>query len=179
MSYGARDIEPLRKQRKLKTSLIVILASFGMVAAMVTPASAAGGFDQYGYNDAARIFSGPADGVDNNLDGTVWGDPTFANDHLVMKWNAAWDACNANRNNDPAYCAGAWTTNEWNGMAPGGSKWTEHVKVIWVGLTGVDSSYWIAGGDLIWGTYEVIQDQGMDPTHVRFVNAFATPNGLK
>jgi hypothetical protein len=78
-----------------------------MVAAMVSPASAAGGFNQNGYNYAARIFSGPADGVDKILDGKVWGDAIYANDHLVMKWNAAWDACNANGYDDPTYCPGA------------------------------------------------------------------------
>jgi len=95
-----------------------------------------------------------------------------------MKWNAAWDACNANGFNDPAYCAGAWTTNEWNGMLPGGSQWTDHIKIIWVGSAAVNSSYWINGGYLLWGNYEVIFDEGMAPGHVRLVYAFATPNGL-
>src|SRR5450756_990472 len=54
------------------------------------------GFDEFGYNDAARVFVGLADGVDRKLDGLVWGDPTYAKDHLVMKWNKAWDDCNAN-----------------------------------------------------------------------------------
>lgn len=149
-----------------------------LLTGLVAPASAAGGFNQYGYNYGARIFSGPADGVDKNLDGTVWGDPTYANDHLVMKWNAAWDACNANGYENPTYCAGAWVTNEWNGMVPGGSQWTEHVKIIWVGSAGDNSSYWVNGGYSIWGSYEAIQDQGMAPGHVRFVAALATPNGL-
>ena len=113
-----------------------------------------------------------------NLDGAVWGDPTYANDHLVMKWNAAWDACNANGFNDPAYCAGAWTTNEWNGMVPGGSQWTDHIKIIWVGSAAINSSYWIDGGYSIWDNYEAILDQGMAPGHVRLVYAFARPNGL-
>jgi hypothetical protein len=30
---------------------------------------------------------GKADGVDRVLDGKVWGDPTYANDWLVMKWS--------------------------------------------------------------------------------------------
>ncbi|HEY5489598.1 MAG TPA: hypothetical protein VIK25_00280, partial [Gemmatimonadaceae bacterium] len=82
------------------------------------------GFDEFGYNRCARIFVGKADGVDNVLDGKVWGDPTYANDHLTMKWNAAWDACNAVGVADPlrkAACTGAWTNNEWNGKVPGGS----------------------------------------------------------
>ena len=45
------------------------------------------GFDQFSYNRQARLFQGPADGVDRMLDGMVWGDPTSANDHLEMKWS--------------------------------------------------------------------------------------------
>ncbi|HUX05136.1 MAG TPA: hypothetical protein VMV53_09575 [Acidimicrobiales bacterium] len=135
------------------------------------------GFNQCGYNYGARIFSGPADGVDRTLDGMVWGDPTYANDHLVMKWNAAWDACNANGYDNATYCAGAWVTNEWNGMVPGGSSVTEHVKIIWVGSAADQSPYWVAGGTSIWGNYEVLMDQGMQGG-VRYVNTFATPNGL-
>src|SRR3990167_4732886 len=115
-----------KQQIKLKTLIIGILASVGMVGGMAAPVFAAGGFDQYGYNDTARIFSGPADGVDRVLDGKVWGDPTYANDHLVMKWNKAWDLCNANGYDNPDYCLGAWTTNEWNGMNLDGSQSNWH-----------------------------------------------------
>ena len=155
-----------------------------LVTGLVAPASAnGGGFDQYGYNDGARIFNGTgsswclAGGSSADcLNIPSLGD--FSNDHLVMKWNAAWDACNANGYDNPTYCAGAWVTNEWNGMVPGGSQWTEHVKIIWVGSAGVDSSYWVNGGYSIWGSYEAIQDQGMAPGHIHFVAALATPNGL-
>ena len=135
------------------------------------------GFNACGYNYGARVFSGVADGVDGTLDGAVWGDPTYANDHLVMKWNAAWDACNANGYDNATYCAGAWVTNEWNGMVPGGSGVTEHVKIIWVGSATEASSYWVDGGASIWGNYEVLMDQGMQ-NGVHYVNTFATPNGL-
>lgn len=135
------------------------------------------GFDQYGYNEVARIFSGPADGVDRNLDGKIWGDSTYANDLLVMKWNAAWDACNANGWDDPDYCAGAWITNEWNGAVPGGSGDVWHYKVIWVGSAGESSAYWVDGGYLIWNNYEVIMDQGVSSGgHTWY--AFGVPNGL-
>lgn len=163
---------------RLRMLTVGVVTTIAAAIALTSPASAAGGFNQYGYNYGARIFSGPADGVDRVLDGKVWGDPTYASDHLVMKWNAAWDACNANGYDNPQYCAGAWVTNEWNGMVPGGSQWTEHVKVIWVGSAGTSSSYWVAGGYSIWGNYEVILDQGMAPGHIRYVAAFATPNGL-
>lgn len=152
----------------------VILLSF-----FSPSASAAGGFNEYGYNYKARIFSGPADGVDKKLDGKIWGRwEAYAKDHLVMKWNAAWDACNTNGNNNPKYCAGAWNTNEWNGNVPGGSGETEHFKSIWVGSLGINSPYWIPGGKLIWDNYEAIFDRGMDADHSKWVYAFASPSGL-
>lgn len=166
------------KKIGLKSLAIVSLASAALLGSVLPQASAAGGFNQYGYNYSARIFSGPADGVDKVLNGKVWGDPTYANDHLVMKWNAAWDSCNAHGYNDPAYCAGAWDTNEWNGNTPGGSGWSEHIKIIWVGSAGENSSYWVDGGYSVWGNYEVISDRAMDPEHMKYVWAAGSPNGL-
>ena len=148
-----------------------------MLGAVAVSAFAAGGFNQYGYNYGARIFVGKADGVDKNLDGTVWGDPTYANDHLVMKWNAQWDNCNANGYDNPTYCLGAWVDNEWNGNVPGGSGVSEHYKIIWVGSQGENSQYWVNGGYSVWGNYEVIMDQGTDSTG-HFWYAHGTPNGF-
>ena len=88
------------------------------------------GFDEYGYNYQARIFVGPADGVDRSLDGAVWGDPTYANDHLLMKWSKAWDDA---RFHGAPWTSEAWVDNEWNGMVPGGSGEVWHSKIIWVG----------------------------------------------
>lgn len=124
-------------------------------------AAAGGAFDQYGYNDKARIFNGPADGVDRKLDGRVWGSTTYAKDRLVMKWNAAWDACNDAGNNTASACAGAWINNEWNGAVSGGSGEVWHYKIIWVGAGGATSPYWKAGGYPVWGNYEVLMDQGV------------------
>ncbi len=176
----------IRKRSKIQMRLVVggLLALFGIasVGVFTAPTFAANnsgnGFNQFGYNYNARVFSGLADGVDKNIDGTVWGDATYANDHLVMKWNAALDACNAHGNDNPTYCAGAWDTNEWNGMLPNGSQYTEHVKIIWVGSLAKQSTYWVDGGYPIWGNYEAILDKGMNPDHTQYVAAFATPNGL-
>lgn len=121
------------------------------------PASAGGGFDQFGYNYNARLFSGAADGVDKSLDGAVWGDPTYANDHLVMKWSKAWD--DARFNGEPWTCD-AWEDNEWNGQVPGGSSETWHYKIVWVGPELQTSSCWEEGGYPIWGQFEVIFSQG-------------------
>lgn len=121
------------------------------------PASAGGGFDEFGYNYNARLFSGAADGVDRSLDGAVWGDPTYANDHLVMKWSKAWD--DARFNGEPWTCD-AWEDNEWNGQVPGGSGETWHYKIVWVGSELESSSCWREGGYPIWGQFEVIFSHG-------------------
>ncbi len=151
----------------------------GQPEALDQLAAAGGAFDQYGYNEKARIFQGPADGIDRVLDGKVWGDSTYAKDTLVMKWNSQWDACNDAGNDNIAACVGAWTDNEWNGAKAGGSGETWHYKIIWVGSQGEASPYWKAGGYLIWGNYEVLMDQGVtrDGGPVHIVGAKSTPNG--
>ena len=170
---------------------IALIAAVALVATLAFPALAVkpssfdangnatslvadSGFDLYGYNYTAMIFSGPADGVDRNLDGTVWGDPTYANDLLVMKWSKAWDDA---RFHGGAWTSDAWVTNEWNGHVPGGSGTTEHVKIVWVGPLLESSPYWVAGGYAIWGQFEVIMDQGTDSSgHWWYTHA--VPNGL-
>lgn len=123
---------------------------------------AGGGFDEFGYNYQARLFVGPADGVDRNLDNAVWGDPTYANDHLVMKWSKAWDDA---RFNGAPWTPDAWTDNEWNGKVPGGSGEVWHYKIIWVGPQLENSPYWREGGYAIWGQFEVIMDQGVSTSN--------------
>ena len=99
----------------MKKSIIFLLVLGLSVGAGI---ALAGGFDQFGYNYGARIFVGKADGVDKTLDGKVWGDPTYANDRLVMKWSKGWDDA---RFNGAPWTADAWEDNEWNGKVPGGS----------------------------------------------------------
>ncbi len=134
------------------------------------------GFNEFGYNYTARIFSGPADGSDKVLDGTVWGDPTYANDLVVMKWNAEWDRGNAEGWSNPPYDT-AWTTNEWNGKVPGGSGEVWHYKIVWVGPELESSPYWVPGGYGVWGQFEVVMDQGTTPEG-HAVYAHGIPNGL-
>lgn len=153
----------------LATLLLIVMAAPAMAAT-------GKGFNEFGYNYSARIFNGPADGVDKVLDGKVWGDPTYANDQFVMKWNAEWDRGNAEAWAKPPYAA--WETNEWNGKAPGGSGWIEHVKIIWVGADLETGPYWRDGGYPIWGQFEVIMDQGLDPSLGRTWWTHATPAGF-
>lgn len=165
----------------MKKRLTIGIISISLLA-LIGTVMAAGGFDQFGYNYQARLFSGKADGVDRRLDGKVWGDSTYANDHLVMKWSKAWD--DARFHNAP-WTPDAWEDNEWNGMTPNGSKQLWHYKIIWVGSALENSPYWRAGGYPIWGQFEVIMDQGVDKAN-DFCNAnngghqicaLASPNG--
>lgn len=156
--------------------LACLLMVMGVVMGVVTAAKPEDkGFDEFGYNYNARIFVGPADGVDRNLDGTVWGDPTYANDLLVMKWSKAWD--DARFHGAPWTCD-AWTDNEWNGNVPGGSGEVWHYKIIWVGPELENSPCWREGGYPIWGQFEVIMDHGTtDGEHFWLTHAIPTGYG--
>lgn len=138
-------------------------------------ALAKGGFDEYGYNDHARIFVGAADGVDRALDDAVWGEALYAADHLVMKWNAEWDRGNDEGWANPPY--DAWDTNHWNGQVPGGSGEIWHYKIIWVGRDLENSPYWQNGGYPIWNQFEVIFSQGT-VANEHFWETHARPAGL-
>ena len=162
---------------KEKPLAMLIAMSLGfLVLSVPVPAFAQGGFDEFGYNYQARVFVGKADGVDRNLDGMVWGDPTYANDWLVMKWNAEWDRGIAEKWSNPPY--DAWCTNEWNGAVPGGSGLVWHYKIIWVGPELEDSPYWREGGYPIWGQFEIIMSQGTVIGEGHYLEILATPNGL-
>ena len=135
-----------------------------------------GGFDELGYNRRARIFNGPADGVDGTLDGTAYGDPTYGKDHLKMKWNAEWDRGNAEGWNDPNGYR-AWIDNQWNGQVPGGSGEVWHYKIRWIGACGATGTPTGDGGYCIWGQFEVLLSHGtVDNEH--FWDAHAVPAGF-
>lgn len=162
------------KAKRIFMPLVVLALMLSVLA--VQPASA-GGFDEFGYNDVAGIFVGPADGVDRVLDGKVWGDPTYANDLLIMKWNSEWDRGNDENWSNPPY--DAWENNEWNGAVPGGSGSVWHYKIGWVGDCAADPTLVPEGGYCIWGQFAVLMDQGVDltsgPMHLWY--AHASPAG--
>jgi hypothetical protein len=134
-----------------------------------------GGFDDLGYNDGARLFVGEVDGVDGTLDGTYYGDPTYARDHLVMKWNREWDRGNSEGWTNPPYAA--WINNEWNGQVPGGSGETWHYMIRWVGPC---SGTLPDGGVCIWGQFSVTMSQGtVDNQHFWQVHANPTGYGAR
>jgi hypothetical protein len=146
-------------------------------ALVVAAVYAAGGFDVYGYNYDAGLFVGNADGVDRNLDGMLYGDTTYANDRLVMKWSKAWDDA---RFHGADWTRDAWVDNEWNGNVAGGTGYTEQVKIVWVGPALQNSPYWRPGADPIWGEFEILMDHGHGPerathgTRTRYQAATAT-----
>jgi hypothetical protein len=133
-----------------------------LVALLVVPAAvwAGGGFDQFGYNEKARIFVGRADGVDRVLDGKYWGDPAYANDHLVLKWNAEWVRGVEERWSNPPYQA--WQDNEWNGRVPGGSGQVWHYKIVWVGPCGEEGDPVTGGGTCLWNEFAIVFSHGTD-----------------
>ena len=140
-------------------SLIAVVATTLLVTGS---AFADGGFDDCGYNETANIYVGTADCVDDVVDGAVWGDPTYANDHLVMKWSDNWPD------------EGSHIDNHWNGKKNGsGEVWQYRI----------DQSNECAGGGTlddggycIWGSYEVIQSHGtVDNEHIWDANS--QPNG--
>ncbi len=142
---------------------VALVAVLGIVATV----SAAGGFDEWGYNYQARVFSGPADGVDRVLGN----DPVYGNDHLVMKWSKAWDDA---RFHGAPWTPDAWVNNEWNGNVPDGSGESEIVKIVWIGAC-TEGELQPDGGYCIWGQFEAVMDHyvGADSYWL----AHALPNG--
>ncbi len=133
-----------------------------LLALSLLPAVAlgGGGFDALGYDLQARIFVGPADGADGVLDGAYFGDPTFARDQLVMKWNAEWDRGVSEAWANPPYQA--WIDNQWNGRVPGGSGEAWHYRIVWVGPCGEDGAPLDGGGSCLWGQFSVLLSHGTE-----------------
>ena len=155
--------------------IIAALFVFGLFLAF---GSVNAGFDQYGYNDTARLFNGTGSSwcLAKSLPANCLG--IYSPDKLVMKWNAEWDRGNAEGWTDPnGY--DAWENNEWNGMVKGGSGAVWHYKIVWVGDYTADSSLIPEGGYGIWGQFAVIMDQGKDPSFGpgHFWFAHSSPNG--
>lgn len=169
-SFLFKTVHPLVSSIAIGATLVLTFVSFTSfskgapsISEIGSVAGASTGFDMYGYNETARIFVGKADGIDKVLDGKVWGDATYANDKLVMKWNSDWDRGNDEGWTDPAGYD-AWEDNEWNGMVPGGSKETWHYKIVWdkgCKLNDTPSTTAVKGTvSCIWGQFAVVMSQG-------------------
>lgn len=160
----------------MKTKYLFVLTAAVALLAMVGTVSATG-WTGYHKNN---IFVGTGyQWCDQKLGWTAAQCDSFlgtsAPDKITMKWNEKWDLCNAAGNNDPSACTGAWTDNEWNGNVPGGDGMIWHYKIVW-SQTCANGETLTDGGYCIWGSYEVLMDQGtFDGLHSFF--AHATPNG--
>jgi len=165
------------KSRLLLTAIFFM----AVLCVSVAPAFAQGGFDQYGYNRQARVFVGTARSwghargwTDAQIE-AYFGE--YADDRLVMKWNAEWDRGNAEGWVNPPY--GAYEDNGWNGRFNGGSGEVWHYKIVWTGNPeGLpEGSPTPDGGYIIWGQFEVILDMGSHPDHTHEFLAHAIPCG--
>ncbi len=182
----------------MKKAVSILFLTFIMLGMLVTPVladkpsgfdstgTATGylndnGFNQYGYNYTARIFSGTYLSwcEQQGLTDTAcysWLDP-YTNDKLVMKWNSEWDRGNAEGWTNPPYAA--WEDNEENGMVAGGSGAVWHYKIVWVGPCGADYTPLENGGYCLWGQFEVIMDQGtQSAVHTWFAHGMPTGYGV-
>lgn len=167
----------------MKKTIIAVVAVFVFVftySLTFAAKPADKGFDQYGYNNTARIFNGTgtswcqAKSLPDNCMGI------YSPDKLVMKWNAEWDRGNAEDWTD-SNGYDAWENNEWNGKGvKGGSGAVWHYKIKWVGACGADGTVLADGGYCIWGQFDVLMDQGSDPSINDGLHTWLThakPNG--
>ena len=154
--------------------------ALGLVLLIPVATTADGGFNQFGYNNKARIFNGTGESwcLERGASAGCLG--IYSPDKLVMKWNAEWDRGNAEGWADPKGYK-AWEDNEWNGMVAGGSGAVWHYKIVWVGNCGADYTPLANGGYCIWGQFATIMDQGKDPNygvgHLWFAHANPTGYG--
>lgn len=155
----------------IKKFLVGAAAGALMLGAMAVPAFADKpsdvGFDDAGYNNQANLFNGTGwSWCMDKVGDVTWCESylgPYANDNIIMKWNDEWNRGNAENWAYPPYKA--WESNEWNGMFEGGSGSVWHYKIVWdqgCASTGTPSK---AGGYCIWGQFEVIMDQGVDPNY--------------
>jgi hypothetical protein len=114
------------------------------------------GYDQFGYNYQAHMFSGRY----CDYDRVIGGDSCEVN--LIMKWNDAWISntdCDGDGKLDRHYGfdsyigSGAWLTNQQSGQDDG-KTWTYFVKIVAMQEAGVCPD----GADSIWGAFCVIQE---------------------
>ena len=153
------------------------------------------GFDEYGYNYQAHMFSGLYDDYDRVHGGA------FPDVYLTMKWS---DVCISNMDrdgdglldrgyspgNEPPYTSsaaeGAWLTNHQWGINEDGTHWYYFVKIVHPG----DDAVLVAGawytaddveiGPVIWGAYARILQISNDPAYDEHgvLNNWPAPTGF-
>ena len=162
----------------------IILGVFIFLALCLFVFKVSAGFDEYRYNDTARIFNGtymdwckakndpPAQWCLDYIQG-------YEKDKLIMKWNTEWDRGNAENWTNPPYTA--WLDNESNGRLRGGSGEIWHYKFVWdsgCAENGTPSSEAVKGVPYcIWGQFAVIQSQGSDIDRTHIWDVLLSPAG--
>ena len=177
--HRALSVKGRLRKSLFGAATVAMVSSLGLMGVSSSAWAAADGFNQFGYNYTARLFNGTymqwcqEYGItDPGTCSTDLGGSSV-NDQLIMKWNAAWDACNANQT--AADFAGAWLDNEINGMVPVGDATVWHYKIVY-SQSCTDTGTTSSGGYCIWNDYEVIMDQGISGG-IHTSNALVTPNG--
>lgn len=171
----------------LKSDEMKRMGLLGIVAVMlltIVGTVMAVGNGRSGYNWKANIFVGT--GLQWCMEKFGWSEEVcrnylgvYADDKLTMKWNEEWNRGNEEGWSSPPY--DAYLNNEWNGMFPGGSGSVWHYNIKWIGTCGADYTPLPDGGYCIWGQFEVLMDQGIDPSygpgHLWFAHAIPTGYG--
>jgi len=135
------------------------------------------GYDDWGYNYQAHMFNG---GYCDAYRDAAWCQE-WANEDLIMKWNEAW-LSNMDCDNDskldrhrgmPSYIgSGAWLTNHQSGKVEVNGKmrkWTYFVKIVAAPSDAyVEAGFWYTAddieiGEVIWGSFAVIEEVSNDP----------------
>jgi len=153
------------------------------------------GYDEFGYNYQAHMFSGRYCDYDRVIDGD------YCDVNLIMKWSDTWLSnkdCNGDGLLDRGYscdpvdadssaCEGAWLTNHQRGEYVNDEgrtcKWTYFVKMVYppggpvdANNDGYDDN---TGGSIIWGAYVRIQQVSNDPCAGEHGNIFSVqPTGF-
>lgn len=123
------------------------------------------GFDLWGYNYNAHLFSG---GYCDSYKNAAWCQ-AYKDDYLIMKWNEAW-LSNVDSDGDGALDrhlgfsnyigSGAWLTNHMKGSYIGEDgkvyTWTDFVKI--VAKPTADYNCTVNGGYEIWNEFCVIEE---------------------
>jgi len=134
------------------------------------------GYDQFGYNYQAHMFSGRYCDSDRVLGGD------YCDVKLIMKWNDAWlsnkdcdgdGLLDRHLGYDSYIGSGAWLTNHQSGTYIGEDgkkhKWTYFVKIVAAPADAyTDNGVWYTAdgtemGPVIWGSFATIQSVYNDP----------------
>ena len=173
-------------KRVLVVSFVVLVLLGGISSAVFADKPMNSGFDQWGYNYQANMFNGLYWNYSRPEPPCEPG--TCASDsQLIMKWSDEWlnedrVRCAGTPQEGSSACEGAWLTNHQRGEYPGDDgktcKWTYFVKIVYppggpVNVDPVDDFDDNTGGEIIWGSYVIIQQVSNDKCAGEHGNIFS------